>query len=295
MIDFTMAEFYLEDYRSQFEIVDRKKVNELVGHEDVLEKYEIHLFIDGYANVFDMLKNRYLKPCINSQKDKYYRYNLVTDNGTLKCYMHRLIGLAFIDGYKEGYIVNHRNLIKQKSHIDNLEWITNKENTQHAQKNGAKVGKSKTPLHLKPIKKDLSKLNISQSHSNGKGKSGLDYHDITKIFDLAEAGYKHTGIAEIMGVSQPAISQIINGKRWVTHPRSIEYNKIKAVKKTVECINLTSINDALDSQFGFRGNCLVDGEKKKFHVILRAKDGIVDKNLEQIIDIMEEKVKFLMG
>ena len=53
-----------------------------------------------------------------------------------KYYIHRLVAMAFVDGYKEGLHVNHKNGNKLDNHFSNLEWVTNAENVRHSWKNG---------------------------------------------------------------------------------------------------------------------------------------------------------------
>ena len=45
---------------------------------------------------------------------------------------HIAVALTFVDGYAEGFVVNHKDGNKLNNCADNLEWITQKENIKHA-------------------------------------------------------------------------------------------------------------------------------------------------------------------
>ena len=45
--------------------------------------------------------------------------------------VHRAVAIAFVPGYFEGALVNHKDENKQNNRWDNLEWVTKKENNEY--------------------------------------------------------------------------------------------------------------------------------------------------------------------
>jgi hypothetical protein len=61
----------------------------------------------------------------------YPRVRLVRDDFVFVEYVHRLVGFAFVDGYFEGAVINHKDGNKRNNYFENLEWITQQQNVQH--------------------------------------------------------------------------------------------------------------------------------------------------------------------
>lgn len=70
------------------------------------------------------------------QNTGYYYITLHKPKKEKKVTIHRLVAKAFISNPKNKPYVNHKNGIKTDNRIENLEWVTNKENIEHAIKKG---------------------------------------------------------------------------------------------------------------------------------------------------------------
>lgn len=88
---------------------------------------------DGRTNAF-----RTRKEIILSEKQTgRYKKVILTKNGIRICYsIHYLVAKAFLGDRKNGFVVNHKDLNKQNNKVDNLEWVTSKENYSHAKELG---------------------------------------------------------------------------------------------------------------------------------------------------------------
>ena len=60
--------------------------------------------------------------------------------------VHRLVAKAFIPNKYNKLEVNHKNFIVGDNKVENLEWVTSSENTQHAYDNGKRFGFQKKPI-----------------------------------------------------------------------------------------------------------------------------------------------------
>lgn len=77
---------------------------------------------------------RILKPQMHQQK--YLRVNLYK-NGKMQYHkVHILVIKTFLGARPTGYQINHKNGIKTDNRIENLEYVTPRENILHAWTNG---------------------------------------------------------------------------------------------------------------------------------------------------------------
>lgn len=82
----------------------------------------------------------------------YMGYCMVSINNKPK-QVHTLVGNAFIPNPEKKKCMNHINNIKTDNRVENLEWSTHKENTQHSYAMGGGYLRLKNPETIKKYKK----------------------------------------------------------------------------------------------------------------------------------------------
>lgn len=90
----------------------------------------------GRVKSFKYKNPKILKPGID--KDGYYKITLCKNNYLKTHKAHRLVGKAFIPNPENKAEINHKNGRKNDNNVANLEWVTPKENSQHAWQTGLK-------------------------------------------------------------------------------------------------------------------------------------------------------------
>lgn len=76
---------------------------------------------------------KYLKPIRHKGKRTDY---LDIGIGRNRVLVHRLVGMAFIPNPENLPQINHKNGDGMDNRVENLEWVSNKENAYHARDNG---------------------------------------------------------------------------------------------------------------------------------------------------------------
>lgn len=114
-------------------------------------KYEYEISNRGRLKFFSRSVPRLLSTSKKSNVyscHTLYGYGKVPDINTS---IHRLVCLHFIPNPENLPEVNHKNCKKNDNHVDNLEWVTKKENSHHAFINGLRVFKYGSDNHISKL------------------------------------------------------------------------------------------------------------------------------------------------
>ena len=139
---------------------------------------------------------RLKKPTLGN--NGYYHVRLWAHNKSRLFNIHRLLGIHFIPNPQNKPQVNHKDGNKLNNSLDNLEWVTHKENAIHAYKNGLTP---KPPGH-----KEKGTERYNSILNNGRVMC------IRKLFKMNI--YTQRQLGDLYGVSRSGIQQVTRRVTW---------------------------------------------------------------------------------
>ena len=104
--------------------------------------------------------------------------------------VHRLVALAFCEGFEEKLTVNHIDGNKHNNVALNLEWVNHKNNTRHAYRLGLRKNN-----HRKPI---------------------IPYSDRETLLEERKKGISYREIGKRYGVCHASVHRFLNGSKRKT-------------------------------------------------------------------------------
>lgn len=113
---------------------------DIVGYEGLYQ-------ISNFGNVRRKYKDKY--KTVKGKKGLYLTVSLCKDCVKKSFSIHRLVALHFLPNPRSCKEVNHKDGNKHNNNIENLEWVTQEENMQHARKvlGNYPFGKEARPVH----------------------------------------------------------------------------------------------------------------------------------------------------
>lgn len=142
-------------------------------------------FITPNGEVLGLTKYRG-RPKYYTKRISYHKrgYTYVrTTNGNYQ--VHRLVASAFLDNPKNKPCVNHIDGNKKNNSVDNLEWVTHKENTRHAIENGLTTLMKKNEGNIKYTNKEckcvLKRVKRGMIYVEAGSKYNMPYSTVAHL------------------------------------------------------------------------------------------------------------------
>ncbi len=167
---------------------------------------DVHRYVglyqaSNYGRIRSMIKNKILSPGDNGRG---YKFIHLKHNGSVeRFYVHRLIAMTFIPNIYNKKEVNHIDFDKDNNHVENLEWMTCKENLNHAKINN-RFNSSEYQ------KAQTSKANSGENSYLSK----LNDKSVIEIRKLYKGGLTQKQISKIYSVNRATIGYITSNKTW---------------------------------------------------------------------------------
>nr|DAO57546.1 MAG TPA: homing endonuclease [Caudoviricetes sp.] len=156
--------------------------------------------ISNFGNIYNHKLDKFYN-LDNTDINKYIKWSINVNGEPTRFLVHRLVAIYFCEipkRYKkkgltfDDLVVNHKNGIKYCNASFNLEWVTTKENTEHAWKNGFCDG-------IRGEKARLAKITEEQA---------------IQICELIMKKKNNKEISESLGVTEYTVEHIRFGQCW---------------------------------------------------------------------------------
>lgn len=144
--------------------------------------------LDKFDSIGRRIKGKHIKP--QESRFGYYRVSLCREGKVTTHSVHRLVAQAFIPNTDNKPEIDHINTIKTDNRVENLRWVTKKENNENPLTN---MHRKRGNEHPKPFKGKVGIL-------HPKSKSVLQYTKdgiFVKRWESISLANKHYNTAHI--------------------------------------------------------------------------------------------------
>lgn len=124
-----------------------------------------HYMVSNLGRVYTKRSKRLMKYAVHHKG--YYKVQVGEVGNRKGFFVHRLVAMAFIPNQNNYPQVNHIDCSKTNNYASNLEWCTNKMNSDHAYKNGRVCSLPKGEKHHSAILKEKTVLKIREQFKQG--------------------------------------------------------------------------------------------------------------------------------
>lgn len=150
-----------------------------------------HYTITKEGRVYNTLYNKELKPYVSITTGYLYVTLRRPNGGRGPVVLHRLVGFLHLPNPENKPFINHKDGCKTNPHVDNLEWVTNKENCAHASENNLIRKLDQKPNNVNPVE---------------------NIHHVCQLLEEGLLGNKEIG--RLTGVNEKTVGQIKYRKQW---------------------------------------------------------------------------------
>ena len=189
-----------------------------------LKEYNLSGYsIDKNGNLFSLKTERLLKGWLNI--GGYRAFALTDDSGVVNqnVTLHRLMAQVFIPNPENKPQVNHINGIKTDNRVENLEWVTPSENTQHANDEGLR-----TPTYLRGWNKVPEVDEVIHDWTEKGITTGMTEEDVHKACSLLEEGYRVCDVSRMTGYDRRQVQKLRDSslQKWEYITNTYDFSKI---------------------------------------------------------------------
>lgn len=158
--------------------------------------------IEGYENLYQISNKGQVKSLGNGQtnskerilktrknKRGYIQVNFSKDGKRKMFYVHRLVAEAFIPNPENKPIINHKSEIKTQNNVENLEWVSYKENSNYGTGKFRTASKNSKPVQCLDL--ETNKTTYYASHKEAEIKMNIGYGTISHSLYTSKRPYKN--------------------------------------------------------------------------------------------------------